>query len=228
MSWAPEAVPQSETEVRDEPRCPEVVNAAVERGITSIVHFTRARPGLIGILDSSAVKARRDLPEDVRLRHVYEDNAADRSRDCLWHGYVNLSITDINEWMFRASKKWHTEAEWVILDFSPEILGDPGVVFCTTNNAYPTAHRHAGLRGFAQMFASMVPGYQGLGSTRSVRDPNQTTDHQAEVLYPSALYLDYLQSIIVGNEGTCDTVEAALAHSPHHAPNIAIAPEAFE
>ena len=206
MSWAPEAVPQSEAEVQNEPRCPEVVNAAVERGITRIVHFTRTNPGLTGILDSSAVKARRDLVEDVRLRHVYEDNAPDRSRDHLWHGYVNLSITAINLWMFGPSRKWHPGAEWVILDFSPEILGDPGVVFCTTNNAYRSAHRHAGLQGFDQMFASTVPGYQGRESTRSGREPNQTTDHGAEVLYPSALSLDYL----------------------HHDPKIAIAPEAFE
>jgi len=227
VNWASEALPQTEAEVRNEPRCPEVVDAAVERGVTSIVHFTRSRPGLVGILYSSAVKARRDLPEDVRLRHVYEDNAADRSRDHLWHGYVNLSITDINEWMFRSSKNWRPEAEWVTLDFSPEILGDSGVVFCTTNNAYPAAHRHAGLQGFDQMFAPMVPGYKGRVSTRSRREMNQPTDHQAEILYPAALSLDYLQSVIVGDESTCDTVEGALANFPHHAPKIVIAPEAF-
>ncbi len=228
MNWAPEALPQTEAEVRNEPRCPEIVDAAVKRGVTSIVHFTRSRPGLVGILDSSAVKARRDLPEDARLRHVYEDNAADRSRDQQWHGYVNLSITGLNKWMFQASKRWYPKAEWVILDFSPEILGDPGVVFCTTNNAYPTAHRHAGIKGFNQMFASMVPGYTGHESTRSRRGLNQTTDHQAEVLYPSVLSLNHLQSVIVGDESTCDTVEAALASFPHHAPRIAITPEAFE
>ena len=42
------------------------------------------------------------------------------------------------------------------------------------------------------------------------------------------LSLDHLQSIIVGDDPTCDTVEAALANFPHHVPNIAIAPEAFE
>ena len=228
MSWAPEAVPQSEAELQSEPRRPEVVNAAVERGITSILHFTRARPGLVGILDSSAVKARRHLPEDVRLRHVYEENAVDRSRDRRWHGYINLSVTSINVWMFEASRRWRAEAEWVILDFNPQILGDPGVVFCTTNNAYSTAHRHAGLQGFDQMFASMVPGYLGRESTRSEREPNQPTDQQAEVLYPSALSLDHLESIIVGDDETCDTVEAALANFPHHTPNVAIAPEAFK
>ena len=235
MRWLPEAAPQPEAELRNVPVCPEIVDAAVELGVTSIVHFTPIRPGLVGILESSAVKARRDLPEDRRLRHVYEENAANRSRDQLWHGYVNLSITEINEWMFRSSKKWHTDAEWVILDFEPTILGDPGVVFCTTNNAYPSAHRHAGLQGFNQMFAPEVPGYKARISTRDERHQHQPTDHQAEVLYPSSLSLDHLQSIIVRDEETRETAWAVLCSFPelpsfpsHDPDSITVRPKAFE
>ena len=76
-------------------RCPEIVEAARERGITGIVHFTRIG-GLVGILASSAVKARNDLMRDTRLRYVAEENAPDRSRDFLWHDYVNMSVTAIN------------------------------------------------------------------------------------------------------------------------------------
>lgn len=235
MSWLPEAVPQTEAELRNAPFCPEVVDAAVERGIDSIVHFTHVHPGLVGILDSSAVKARLDLPDNKRLRHVYEENAVNRIRDQLWHGYVNLSITDLNKWMFRSSKKWHSAAEWVILDFEPTILGHPGVVFCTTNNAYPSVHRHAGLQGFNQMFAPEVPGYKSRTSTRSEREPNQTTDHQAEVLYPSSLSLDHLQSIIVRDEDTRETVWAVLRSFPvlpsfpsQDPDSITVKPKAFE
>ena len=235
MSWLPESVPQTEAELLNVPGYPEIVDAAVELGISSIVHFTRARPGLVGILESSAVKARRDLPEDQRLRHVYEKNAVDRSRDQPWHGYINLSITELNKWMFQSSERWRPQAEWVILDFGPKILGDPGVVFCTTNNAYPTAHRHAGLQGFKQMFAPEVPGYSSRISTRNGREPNQTTDHQAAVLYPSPLSLDHLQSIIVRDEDTHETVWAVLRsfpelHSfPSHDPDsITVEPKAFE
>lgn len=228
MSWAPEAAPQTVGEVQNMPFCPDVVNAATERDITSIVHFTRARPGLVGILATSDVKARRDLPEDRQLQHIFEENAVDRSRDRAWHGYVNLSVTDINKRMFQASRRWHLEAEWVILDFSPEILGLPGVVFCTTNNAYPAVHRHAGLRGFNQMFAPTVPGYNGRMSTRSGREPDQTTDQQAEVLYPSSLSLDHLESIIVKDEDTRETVAAVLASFGRDDLNITHNLEAFE
>lgn len=211
MEWAPEATPQAEDEARCAPPCPEVVDAAIDRGIARIVHFTRMRPGFVGILDSSAIKARRQLPEEQRLRHVYKPNAVDRSRDHAWHGYVNLSVTTINRRMFRSSKSWHPEAEWVILGFGPEILGDPGVVFCTTNNAYPVVRRSAELRGFDQMFAPEVPwGYEGSVSIRGSRQPHQTTDPQAEILYPSALSLDHLRTVTVSDDATLDAAEAAL------------------
>lgn len=229
LNWEPEATPQTADQLRSAPRCPEVVEAAMKRGVTSIAHFTRANPGLVGILDSSAIMARRDLPEDVRLRHVYEENAVDRSRDQPWHGYVNLSVTTINKRFFRFSQREHPHEEWVILEFGPEILGDPGVVFCTTNNAYPVVRRCAELRGFKQMFAPEIPwGYQGSTSIRGEQQSNQTTDPQAEVLYPSVLSLDHLHTITVGDEAAYDTVVGALASFPLHTPEIALKPEAFQ
>ncbi len=228
MNWEPEAIPKTADQLRHSPSCPEVVEAAVERGITCIVHFTRINPGLVGILDSSAIKCRSDLPDDKRLKYAYEPNANYRGRDSRWHGYANLSVTGINKRMFRSSKEWHTEVDWVILGFGPEVLGDPGVVFCTTNNAYPVVHRCEDLPGFEQMFATEIPwGYQGSVCTRIGRQSNQTTDPQAEVLYPSALSLDHLHTITVGDEDTYDTVVGALANFPNYTPYIALKPEAF-
>lgn len=227
LTWAAEATPQSAEQARRAPSYPEIVEAAVERDITSIVHFTRTR-GLMGILSSSAVKARRDLPHDARVKHVYEENAADRSRDRAWHGYINLSVSAINRRMFHFSKREHPDDEWVILEFGPEVLGDPGVVFCTTNNAYEVAHRCAGPAGFNQMFAPRVPwGHYDCFHDRRRREPYQTTDPQAEVLYPFELPLEHLHTITVGDDDTYDTVYAALSHFSHH-PDIVLAPEAFQ
>jgi len=229
MNWEPEATPKTADQLNSAPRCPIVVEAAVERGITSIVHFTRTNPGLVGILDSSAIKARRNLPDDKRLEYVYEPNAPYRGRDSRWIGYVNLSVTEINTRFFQYSQREHPDEEWVILEFSPEILADPGVVFCTTNNAYEEVVRRCeGLAGFNQMFAPVVPwGYQGSVCTRSGQQSNRTTDPQAEVLYPAALSLDHLHTITVGDEDTYDTVIGALASFPDHDPNITLKPEAF-
>ncbi|MXZ96612.1 MAG: DUF4433 domain-containing protein [Acidimicrobiaceae bacterium] len=227
VEWAPEAEPQSREEAERAPGCPEVVAAAKERGITSIVHFTRSRSGLVGILDRSAVKARRFLARDLRLRHVYRENAPDRSRDLPWHGYVNLSVSAINVHMFRYSKRWHPGEDWVILEFKPRILGHRGVVFSTTNNAYSVAHRATGLQGFEQMFSPVVPwGRKGSERIRSAHAPHETTDPQAEVLYPFELSLEHLRRVIVPDDDVKDAVKAARAHF-RHAPKIKKDPEAF-
>ena len=110
----------------------------------------------------------------------------------------------------------------------PKILGDPGVVFCTTNNIYPAAHRGRGLlRGFEQMFAPMVPlATSTVEHPRDRRAPDQTTDPQAEVLYPFELSLDHLHTVTVRDGETHDAVFSALNPFPHQ-PKIELDPEAF-
>ncbi len=228
MPSVPQAIPQSMCEARQSPAHAEIVADARTRGITSIVHFTRTE-GLKGILHTSAVRARRYLPHDARVKYVYTANAADRSRDLPWHGYVNLSVTEANLQLLQYSKGWHPGDLWVILEFGPEILGDPGVVFCTTNNAYEqVVSRCAGPEGFREMFVSRVPwGYHGTVSNRTGRALNQTTNPQAEVLYPYELPLDYLHTITVGDESTYETVGAILSHFPSNTPKVVVTPEAF-
>ena len=225
VEWAPEAEPQSREAVERAPRCPEVVAAAKKRGITSIVHFTTFG-GLKGILASNAVKSRKDLPEDETVKYVYEPNAVDRRLDRLWHDYVNLSVTAINRRMFNFSAREHRDTEWVILEFGPEILGDGGVVFCTTNNIYPAAHRCRGLRGFEQMFAASVPGRYGSPTTRGDHGLHVTTDPRAEVLYPFELPLAHLHRVIVPDDDVKDAVKAVRSHFQHK-PKIRKDPEAF-
>ncbi len=229
MEWAPEAKPQRRKEIRRAPRCRDVVEAAKHRGITSLVHFTRVRGGLAGILDRSAVQARHHLSKDRRLRHVYQENAPNRTRDLPWHGYVNLSVSMINVRMLRYSKRWHPDEDWAILSFKPRILGHRGVIFSTTNNAYGVAHRALGSDGFEQMFAQAVPwGRRGSVSIRSSQRPHETTDPQAEVLYPRALSLKHLHTITVADEGARESVDGALAIFPDiPRPKIELDPEAF-
>ena len=229
MDWAPQATPQTVEAALQMPRYPEIVTMARERAISSVVHFTRIS-GLVGILDSSAVKSRSNLPSEERLKYVYEPNAEYRNRDLQWHGYINLSVTRINVDMFNYSRKWHPDNKWVILEFIPELLEDSGVVFCTTNNAYDVVHRCAGPRGFEQMFASEVPwGYHGSVHTRYGRKRNQTTDPQAEVLYPFELSTDYLHAITISDEETEESVIAVLSHFPsYNNVHIALNPKAFQ
>ena len=190
------ARPRTPAEIAELDRCPEVVVAAGAREITEVVHFTTVS-GAVGILASGAVKSRRRLPEDKYLEHVYRPNARNRSRDTLWHDYVNLSVSRINDSMFDSSERWHAVdgVSWVVLSFRPHILGDPGVVFATTNNIYPACLRGEGLAGFDAMFADPVWGRYSCRQERVGLPDNFTTDRQAEVLYPGELVLDHLQRI---------------------------------
>lgn len=225
VKWAPEAKPQSRDEVDSASKYPKVVEAAERRGITSIVHFTTIK-GLVGILASRQVKNRNDLPEDDLLKHVYEPNAVDRSLDKRWHDYVNLSVTNINIRMFNFSARERGIKEWVILKFDPKVLRHRGVVFCTTNNIYPAAHRCRGLRGFTQMFAASVPGRYGYELDRGSQLPCETTDPQAEVLYPFSLSLSHLHTITANNEAAYENALDALSIYPGE-PTINLKPEEF-
>ena len=211
------------------PAQPDIVVAARRRGVTDVVHFTTVR-GAVGVCASRFVKSRALLPEDAYLEHVYQPNAVDRSRDADWHDYVNLSVSRINDWMFGASRRWHVTkgVSWVLLSFTTNILGDPGVVFTTTNNAYAGVRRAEGLAGFEQMFAERVTGSYFATVQRSPACPSHcTTDRQAEVLYPFELSISYLQRIYVQTEEGLDNVEGALGATDIDVP-AQLAPEVFQ
>jgi hypothetical protein len=66
---------------------------------------------------------------------------------------VNLSISRINARLFNISaKNWHRALDgwWAVLSFDPLILTHDGVVFATTNNAYPGVIRRPRLSIFSQ------------------------------------------------------------------------------
>ena len=207
--------------------CPEVVRAAEARGVEEVLHFT-TRPGALGILAVSAVRSRLQLKEDQYLEHVYRPNAEFR-RDRAWLGYVNLSISRINDWMYESSVAWHPDlvGSWVVFSFTPRLLGDPGIVFATTNNIYPACERGEGLEGFTNLFADVVVGRYGARHDRVGKRPEWPTDRQAEVLYPGELSCVYLQRIDVQSDEALEAVVAAAAVLGHEVP-VRVAPEAFE
>lgn len=214
VEWLPQALPRETDDVAGRPVREEVSEAARTRGISEVLHFTTNR-GAVGILHDGAIKCRRSLPHEAHLEFIYRPNAADRSRDLAWHGYVNLSISRINRRMFGSSLGWHDGdgVSWVVFSFAPEILGDPGVVFTTTNNAYPTVHRAEGVEGFEQLFRESIPwGYYGsIRRRREDAPPHHTTDPQAEVLYPGALSLEHLVGIYVQDESCLEQIDGLLA-----------------
>ncbi|MDF1597277.1 MAG: DarT ssDNA thymidine ADP-ribosyltransferase family protein [Acidimicrobiia bacterium] len=213
------ARPRTSDEVALLSSSPDVLTAAINRGISDVVHFTTIH-GAVGILASKALKSRRRLPQEQYLEHVYRPNALDRSRDAAWLDYVNMSISRINDWMFDTSERWHIAdgVSWVALSFTPDILSHPGVVFTTTNNIYPTCKRAEGIGGFDQLFDDPVIGRYSSVHTRARLPDHFTTDRQAEVLYPGEVDLRYLQRIDVQAEEALDDVYGALGALDHDVP----------
>ena len=225
---ATEAQPRKLPGVADLPERPEVVAAAIERGVSDVVHFTTLQ-GAVGVLAARAVKSRRRLRKSQHLEFVYQPNSPIR-KDEPWLDYVNLSIQRINDWMFGASTRWHPREEnpWVVLSFAPEILSHPGVVFATTNNIYPACRRAEGLAGFRRMFAEEVVGRYGRLHGREGKQAAWTTDRQAEVLYPGELSCDYLQRIDVQTAASVDSVHGVLGGLRREGLAVRHAPEVFE
>ena len=176
------------------------------------VHFTRARAGSRACCTPEVVKARLYLPEDARVKHVYEENASDRSRDLRWHGYINLSVTDINVRMFEFVHERSIPCDkWVILGFDPDRSSvTPGG--CVLHHEQRLRPRIP-LRRSLEDSSRCSPRESHGATIGSVQAPatferrNQTTDPQAEVLYPFELSLDHLGTVTVADEDTYETVQ---------------------
>ena len=222
-----EARPKTENEWSRQQPIPEIEQAARQRAITDVVHFTTLR-GTVGVLASGALKSRSRLPQDSYLEHVYRPNAELR-KDRAWLDYVNLSIQRINDWMFDASTRWHSADgnPLILLSFDVAVLSHPGVVFTTTNNIYPSCLRAEGLGGFLRLFDAQVKGRCGRLHSREDKHTSWPTDRQAEVLYPGELCCEHLRRVDVQVAETEDSVRGALGALSMDVP-VNHAPEVFQ
>jgi hypothetical protein len=206
------AVPRTRADVDLLPLNPSIVQAATDRLIDRVVHFT-TDDCLIGVLYRRALLSRGLVPDDVDLRHVYTPNNVTR-RDMFWKDYINLSITRISTHMFGYSCRQRPDmaGRWVILEFDPSILGHGGVIFTTTNNIYSGIRRYEGLAGFELQFAPRITRWTNNVVDRPAQHPaNLTTDRQAEVLYPFDLSTEHLQSVVVQSGETFDHIHGIMS-----------------
>lgn len=196
-----------------------ITNLIQERGIEEVLHFTTSN-GLIGILTSGYLLAHSELPDEKNLTHITQLNCPDRSRDIDYHHYVNLSISRVNSSFFSiARNKWHATKDlyWCILSFGAEIMSHEGVLFSTTNNAYPYTERSLGGDGLDSLFASPIRQFATKWVQRSRATPdNFTTCSQAEVLYPRKVPIQYLNRVYVPSVEILSEAEAHLAFCVPH------------
>jgi hypothetical protein len=206
----------------------DVLEVIDRRGIEEVLHFT-TNTGLVGALGVGQLLSRARLPSTRYLEHVYKPNSSTR-KDLAWLDFVNLSITNINEWMFTSSKAWHSHEDlwWACLSFQPTIMAEPGVVFTTTNNIYPSVLRSDGVDGLEQAFAPIVRSRFGQRLDRSRRSLAQPTDRQAEVLIPHSVALNALQAIYIRQEEHADDIHGIFACLPDAEVPVEVRPEVFQ
>jgi hypothetical protein len=190
-----------------------IKSAAENKEITDILHFT-TNSGLLGILASGAVLPNAEVKEECTLSFVFKQNSEKRKeRNPKWLGYVNLSVTKLNQEFFSYSEYRHrsTDLFWCILSFSPDLLNDDGIYFTTTNNIYPSCLRGEGVDAFSRMFNDSIEGkFQRMVTRTANHKQSWTTCEQAEILYPGRLSLDYLQCIYVKDKESKYIVKAQL------------------
>lgn len=187
---------------------------AQNRDIKEILHFTTNR-GLLGIFHAGKVLCRDRLNADDTLASIRFPNCATRVKDSDWTGYVNLSISRVNNDMFDTSRNWHQHDDvwWAVLALDVGLLDDSDVYFATTNNTYPVVKRGLGAPGLSALFAERVPwGWHGSVRGRNGIPPSRTTCPQAEVLYPDAVPINLLRSIYVAEEEHIDQIAGWVAN----------------
>lgn len=182
-----------------------IVRKIEEFGISEILHFTRG-DNLVGILQRGGILSRTLLESESAefrsLEYVGDPAWPDRSRDAAWWGFINLSIAAVNQTLLNRARNNHPNQKWFVLSFAPDILTHEDVYFTTTNNAYePHVLRARGAAGLDLPYSITYKDLKGNTHRRHKELPiHLPSSHQAEVLYPNFLSLNYLRAIYVENQ----------------------------
>jgi len=206
---------------------PAVEEYVTGRNITEVLHFTTNK-GLLGIFATGAVLCRDLLDTEEYIEEIYTPNCHNRLKDADWTGYVNLSISRVNDRMFGTAERWHSTEDlwWTVLAFDVSLLALPGVHFATTNNTYPSVRRDLGVTGLSALFADSVEwGRCGSHNSRYAGMPDAwTTDPQAEVLYPKRVPVRLLRAVYLREPEHIDHVVGWLSIFPD-VPHVPIVPK---
>lgn len=198
--------------------------AATRRGVTQLLHYTTQK-GVHGTIASAAILSRAQLDKDEYLEHIRK--GVWPRRDHRWIDHISLSVTSINELLFRQSRANHPMMWWAVFSVWPSILNDDNVWFTTTNNIFPAVRRGQDLTGFGAMFADPVEGRYGKMHTRAGLPCSQPTDRAAEVLYPQRISTDRVQRVYVSEADHRHLVLAWCEALGHRDLDVEISPNIF-
>lgn len=198
--------------------------AAARRGVSELVHYTTQK-GIHGTIASAALLSRAQLDQEEYLALIREPVWP--RRDAPWIDHISLSVTTINDDLFRRSRSHFLHLWWAVIAVSPAVLDDASVVFTTTNNIFPSVQRGEGSDGFEAMFADNVVGRYGVVQTRAGLPDSQPTDRAAEVLYPQRLETSRIQAIYVVEPDHKHMILSWCAALDHQDIPVEVRPDAF-
>lgn len=203
-----------------------IQDAAMQRNITRLCHFTPSRNLIHIVTDPQGVLASKHLHENEKA--VF--NPTDVRRLDGFPDHVCCSVEYPNAWYFQeARKRDPLFKDWVVLFLKPHHLWASGTRFCP-RNAAANLGRNAqeGIDAFNAMFAHSVVGAKGKTYSRTSRHPAfLPTDEQAEVLIPDRVAREDLIGIGVLGEDQAKREVARLEILNVQIPHVAIVPDFF-
>ncbi len=171
-----------------------ILRYAEERGITRLVHFTRAH-SLSRILDDGMIRSTRRLLLEHRSPARNDFQRLDNHRD-----FICCSIQVPNVYVLNDYSQRFRDTSWVILFLEPEALGRPTTRFSPVNAATAGGkHVQEGFEGFRSLFEKEAPGPRAITRAEHHR-PNCPTDIQAEVLVKDAIPTSSIARVFVNKE----------------------------
>lgn len=197
---------------------------ALQRGITSLYHFTPFG-NLRSILETGLL-SRKEL--DARgIDYFYTDEwRNDGQLDA-----VSLSIHDINRSMF-SSKLKNSSCDWVILEIDASVLWTHPCWFCWVNASSSEIVNHKGFIGgpwaFNEMFEDRTVGVLDKRSSREVFNTptNMPTMNDAEVQVRASIPPELIRDVSIAHDKHRAATEAAMTTASRVLP-IAVTPDAF-
>ncbi len=179
----------------------EVSQEISRRGIRRLVHFTKLEnlTGILryGLLSSQELRSRRLSVNENDTRRL------DMHPECSC-----LSVTFPNYRLFYYFRQLDDTVDWIVLELTPDVLFSlrEYPIFCPSNAASEAVrckigeHQASDVKSFQNMFAEESEYRGSLMRRKNLGlSPSDTTDPQAEILFPGSIPLKYINKIKVND-----------------------------
>lgn len=173
------------------------------RGVTRLCHFTKTTSLIEILTNGNGILATAFIPADVK-------NANDPQRLDGKPDHVCCSVEYPNRWYWSKVRDRDRDEffrEWAVFTIKPEILKTAKFLFCPVNSALDGGrHIREDVEKIGEIFG---PACGRVRRPAGMLECCPTND-QAEILIYKSVPMEYINSVIVGNEDCADNVSAIL------------------